>query len=270
MSFAERLAALRRDVDAELLACGRPAGSVAILGVSKKQPAEALAEAAAAGLYDLGENYAQEGAEKAATLGWTVPAVRQAHDDTGVAHNETGVAHADTGVAHDDTGVAGTCHPELVEGAPCRPRLHFIGHVQTNKAKRIVEAFDVVQTVDRADAAKALARAAEQAGRTLSVLIQLNISPAERFGCPPGEAEALAETIRGYASLRLDGVMAIGPITQNRQEIAAAFALAAKTFEAVGGSTLSIGMSGDWRDAVRAGSTMIRIGTALFGERPRH
>jgi uncharacterized pyridoxal phosphate-containing UPF0001 family protein len=61
--------------------------------------------------------------------------------------------------------------------------------------------------------------------------------------------------------------MAIGPLTENRAEIARAFELAAKTFGRVGGSTLSIGMSGDWREAVRAGSTMIRIGTALFGER---
>ncbi|MGA7571560.1 MAG: YggS family pyridoxal phosphate-dependent enzyme, partial [Candidatus Aquilonibacter sp.] len=65
----------------------------------------------------------------------------------------------------------------------------------------------------------------------------------------------------------LEGVMAIGPLDGGPDEIARAFELAAKTFAAVGGSTLSIGMSGDWREAVRAGSTMVRIGTALFGER---
>ena len=119
------------------------------------------------------------------------------------------------------------------------------------------------------DAAKALAKAAEAAGKVLPVLIQLNISPAERFGCLPADAPALAEAIRSYPSLRLDGVMAIGPLTSEATQVREAFALAAKTFRDVGGSTLSIGMSGDWRDAVRAGSTMIRIGTALFGERPR-
>jgi hypothetical protein len=146
-------------------------------------------------------------------------------------------------------------------------RKHFIGHVQTNKAKAIVELFDMVQTVDRGDAAVALAKAAEAAGRVLPVLMQLNISPSERYGCLPHDVGRLAEIVLGLSSLRLDGVMAVGPITEDRAEIARAFEVAAKTFARVGGSTLSIGMSGDWREAVGAGSTMIRIGTALFGER---
>jgi PLP dependent protein len=146
---------------------------------------------------------------------------------------------------------------------------HFIGHVQTNKAKAIVELFDIVQGVDRPDAARALGKAAAAAGRVLPVLLQLNVSPAERFGCPPEAAPALAAAIAAQASLRLEGVMAIGPLDAPDAEIARAFELAAKTFAIVGGSTLSIGMSGDWRAAVRAGSTMVRIGTALFGERPQ-
>ena len=96
---------------------------------------------------------------------------------------------------------------------------------------------------------------------------QVNVSPSERFGCPLDEAPKLAEALRGLEGLRLDGVMAIGPIASNPDEISRAFELAAKTFALVGGSTLSIGMSGDWPQAVRAGSTMIRIGTALFGGR---
>jgi uncharacterized pyridoxal phosphate-containing UPF0001 family protein len=99
------------------------------------------------------------------------------------------------------------------------------------------------------------------------VLLQVNISPEERFGCLPADAPGLAETLRAQASLQLDGVMAIGPVSENREEISRAFALAAKTFDRVGGTTLSIGMSGDWREAVRAGSTMVRVGTALFGGR---
>jgi PLP dependent protein len=151
--------------------------------------------------------------------------------------------------------------------ANVRAERHFIGHIQTNKAKAIVETFDVVQSVDRADAALALGHAAQRFGRVLPVLLQLNISPDERFGCRPDEAETLASTIREQAGLRLDGVMAIGPLVASAQEVAQAFALAAKTCAALGGSTLSIGMSGDWREAIRAGSTMVRIGTALFGER---
>jgi PLP dependent protein len=144
---------------------------------------------------------------------------------------------------------------------------HFIGHVQTNKAKALVQTFDVVQSVDRGDAAVALGKAAAAAGKVLPVLLQVNVSPAERFGCPPADAERLASVVRAQAGLRLEGVMAIGPLTSDSGEISRAFELAAMTFARVGGSTLSIGMSGDWREAVRAGSTMIRLGTSLFGTR---
>ncbi len=161
-AFADRLAALRADLESELRTCGRDGQHVAILGVSKKQPAGAIVEAVAAGLQDIGENYVQEATAKFASI--DVPV-----------------------------------------------RKHYIGHVQTNKAKAIARLFDVVQTVDRADAAKALGKAASDWGAVLPVLLQLNISPTERFGCPPAEADRLAELVRGTAGLRLDGVMAIGP-----------------------------------------------------------
>jgi len=145
---------------------------------------------------------------------------------------------------------------------------HFIGHLQTNKAKTVAAAFDVVQSIDRARAAQALDQAAAALNKRLPVLLQLNISPSERFGCPPEQAEALADTVRALPHLRLDGVMAIGPLSGDRSEISRAFELAASVFSRVGGSTLSIGMSGDWREAVAAGSTMIRVGTTIFGPRP--
>jgi PLP dependent protein len=147
-------------------------------------------------------------------------------------------------------------------------RKHFVGHLQTNKAKAVAATFDMVQSVDREQAALALSKAASEAGKQLPVLMQLNVSPAERFGCPPAQADRLAETLRRQPGLRFEGVMAIGPLAVGRDEILRAFELAAKTLARVGGSTLSIGMSGDWREAVQAGSTMLRIGTALFGSRP--
>lgn len=147
-------------------------------------------------------------------------------------------------------------------------RKHFIGHVQTNKAKAIVAAFDVVQSVDRVDAARVLARAAESLGKRLPVLVQLNISPVERYGVPLDAARELAEQVRAQPALRLDGVMAIGPV--ERSDVERAFERAREAFGLIGGETLSLGMSGDWREAVRAGSTMIRLGTALFGPRPAH
>lgn len=147
-------------------------------------------------------------------------------------------------------------------------RKHFIGHIQTNKAKAIAATFDVVQSIDRADAAASLAKAAGALGKRLPVLLQLNISPAERFGCAPEDAPRLADAIRSHASLDLQGVMAIGPITQDRARIARAFDVAAKAFGRIGGTTLSLGMSSDWPLAVQAGSTMIRVGSTIFGPRP--
>ena len=145
---------------------------------------------------------------------------------------------------------------------PCTK--HFVGHVQTNKAKAIVELFDVVQSVDRLDAGLALAKAARDAGRRLRVLVQVNVSPTERFGAAPAQAPALAARLRDEG-LAVEGVMAIGPL---EGDVDAAFERARQTFERVGGSTLSIGMSGDWERAVRHGSTMVRLGTAIFGPRP--
>ena len=220
-SIQQRLSALRAQIEDEVRACGRAPGSVRLLGVSKKQPASAIAEAAVAGLEAIGENYVQEAAAK-----FRDPLLAAVHVEK-----------------------------------------HFIGHIQTNKAKAIVELFDVVQSLDRPEAARALGAAAVRSGRVLPVLLQLNISPSERFGCPLEQAPALAERIAAEPGLRLEGVMAIGPLDERRDEILAAFELAAKTFATIGGSTLSIGMSGDWREAIRAGSTMVRIGTALFGER---
>lgn len=151
---------------------------------------------------------------------------------------------------------------KYVDLPPCTR--HFIGHVQTNKAKAIVGLFDVVQSVDRLEAGLALAKAARDAGRRLRVLLQVNVSPAERFGAAPAAAPELAARLR-EAGLDVDGVMAIGPL---EGDVDAAFAVARATFERVGGGTLSLGMSGDWERAVRYGSTMVRLGTAIFGPRP--
>jgi PLP dependent protein len=207
-TIADRYARLRAEVPAH----------VTIVAVSKFQPAQAVREALAAGVTDVGENYVQEAKRKFETLAYV--------------------------------------------------KKHFIGHVQTNKAKAIVSLFDLVQSVDRLDAGVALAKAASAIGKQLPVLVQINISPLERFGCAPAQAEDLALKLRALEGLRVDGVMAIGPITEDRAAIARAFATAAAVWKCVGGPVLSLGMSGDWREAVAAGSTMIRLGTTIFGPRP--
>jgi pyridoxal phosphate enzyme (YggS family) len=213
-TIGERVAMLRARVDRVAEAAGRSAGSVAILGVTKTQPRDAVLAAIEAGLSDVGENYLQEAREKYVDL----PPVTR----------------------------------------------HFIGHVQTNKAKAIVGIFDVVQSVDRLEAGLAIAKAARALERSVRVLVQVNVSPAERFGVAPADAPHLAEQLRS-AGLTVDGVMAIGPL---EGDVDQAFATARDAFAAVGGKTLSLGMSADWERAISAGSTMIRIGTAIFGARP--
>jgi pyridoxal phosphate enzyme (YggS family) len=147
-------------------------------------------------------------------------------------------------------------------------RKHFIGHVQTNKARAIVETFDVIQSIDRLDAARAIAKAARALGKPVRVLLQVNVSPNERFGFIPEDAPAIAARLRKEEGLEIDGVMAIGPLAEDRSLVAEAFRRAALAFRGVGGSTLSVGMSADWREAIGCGSTMVRLGTALFGPRP--
>ena len=144
---------------------------------------------------------------------------------------------------------------------------HYIGHVQTNKARAIVETFDVVQSVDRLEAGRAIGRAQRALGKRVRTLVQLNVSPTERFGVAPGDASALAARLR-EEGLEVDGVMAIGPLTDDRSAVLDAFRRAAQAFREVGGTTLSLGMSDDWREAVACGSTMVRLGTAIFGARP--
>lgn len=177
---------------------------------------------------------------------------------------ESILAAIDAGVANVGENYLQEARPKLagISGV----RKHFLGHVQTNKAKGIVETFDMVQSVDRLEAGRALAKAARDAGKTLPVLVQINISPAERFGEDPEHAERLAEQLRAEG-LQVDGLMAIGPVSDDKGEIRRAFERAAQTFSRVGGSTLSLGMSADWREAVACGSNMIRVGTSLFGPR---
>jgi pyridoxal phosphate enzyme (YggS family) len=143
---------------------------------------------------------------------------------------------------------------------------HFIGRLQTNKAKAIVDAFDVVQTIDRFDAGIAVLRASRERDKAVSALIQVRIDDDKRFGAEPEGAADLADRLR-EAGLAIDGVMAIGPNTPEADVTKRAFERAARAFASVGGSTLSLGMSDDWELAVGCGSTMVRIGTAIFGER---
>lgn len=151
---------------------------------------------------------------------------------------------------------------------PSDAKRHFIGHIQTNKAKAMADAFDLIQSVDRLEAGIALAKAGRALSKTVRVLVQLNISSTERYGLPPEQAPTAALRLRD-AGLEVAGVMAMAPFTPERRIVRDAFLRAAEAHASIGGSILSLGMSADWPVAIECGSTMIRIGTAIFGPRPK-
>lgn len=169
------------------------------------------------------------------------------------------------GVEDIGESYAQEAHEKLAD-VPVVGRRHFIGHLQRNKIRGLVALFDTIQSVDRVEVGRAILQASRESGRSVSVLVQVTSSPTERFGVGVDRAPMLAEELRTMG-LHVDGVMAIGPLTQDRGEIRRSFEEAARLFSHIGGTTLSIGMSGDWREAIAAGSTMLRIGTAIFGTR---
>jgi pyridoxal phosphate enzyme (YggS family) len=151
---------------------------------------------------------------------------------------------------------------------------HLIGHLQTNKAKDAVRLFDSIDSVDRLELAQEIARRAEPLGKIQNVLLQVNVAgESSKFGCAPDAARELAEAINALPRLCLRGLMTIAPYADDPEKSRPHFAELRKLRDAVQADTglllpvLSMGMSGDFAVAVEEGSTSVRIGTALFGER---
>ena len=159
--------------------------------------------------------------------------------------------------------------------APSGLRWELIGHLQSNKAKLAVETFDRIQTVDRADLAARLGRLAGEAGKALPVLLQVNSGddPA-KFGCDLADAPALLDAALAQPALRVEGLMVIAPLSEDPDVARRAFDALRECRDRLAASRgvalpeLSMGMSGDLEAAVAAGSTCIRVGSALYGERP--
>lgn len=149
--------------------------------------------------------------------------------------------------------------------------VHFIGQLQTNKARSVAAYADVVQSVDRPKLARALSRAATEAGRTLDILLQVGLDDAEgRGGVRPGDLDDLAEVVSAEPGLRLRGVMAVAPLGVDPDP---AFARLKEVADALRerhpqARWISAGMSGDLEAAVRHGATHLRVGTAILGTRP--
>ncbi|EKO3438874.1 YggS family pyridoxal phosphate-dependent enzyme [Vibrio fluvialis] len=209
--------------------CGRPRSSVQLLAVSKTKPVEAILEAAQAGQRAFGENYVQEGCDKVQFF-----------------------------AEH---------HPEL------DLEWHFIGPLQSNKTRLIAEHFDWMHTIDRAKIAQRLSKQRPAHLPPLQVLIQVNTSgEASKSGISENDLFTLAELISGLPNLTLRGLMSIPENVPDYPSQLAAFRQLATLKDRLaekydGIDTLSMGMSGDMEAAIEAGSTIVRIGTAIFGQR---
>lgn len=150
---------------------------------------------------------------------------------------------------------------------------HFIGPIQSNKTRAIAERFDWVQSVDRPKIVRRLGEQRPEHLGPLHLLLQVNIDrEPQKAGCAPDEVEALAAGIAEFKTLKLRGLMAIPSADNSPEQARAAFAEMRTLFESLqarhpGVDTLSMGMSGDLEAAIAEGSTMVRVGTALFGPR---
>ena len=228
MSIQSNLQHIRSAIDKSAKGCGRNPDDIRLLAVSKRHNAASIQQAIDAGQSHFGENYIQEAQEKC-TLFKDVS-------------------------------------------------FHFIGHVQSNKAKLAAELFDMVETVDRLKLAKALDRHSEALEKNLNILIQVNIGKdANKHGVDPEEVVALLEAIKPLSSLRPKGLMTIPPLTVDRDETRFYFRALRELSEQCAARNLffdnkhvelSMGMSNDFDIAIEEGSTSIRVGTAIFGERP--
>ena len=153
-------------------------------------------------------------------------------------------------------------------------RWHMIGHLQTNKVSKAAELFDMIQSVDSIKLAETLNRAAESHGRTIDCLLEINSTGENsKFGVTPDEVMECINKMIELKHLRLCGVMTIGPFTDDLERIHSTYRMTCEIFKEARKiadehfTELSMGMSDDFEIAVEEGSTMVRVGTAIFGPR---
>lgn len=165
---------------------------------------------------------------------------------------------------------------KLPQGAYTGKPIHFIGHLQTNKVGKVVGAVNLIQSVDRPELLAAIDREARKKGIRQDILFEVNIGAEEsKSGFSPADIPGLAAHMGDFPGVRLCGLMAIPPISEKKGDNRKYFAemsklyvdIRQKKYDNVNMVCLSMGMSGDFEDAIAEGSTMVRIGTAIFGAR---
>jgi len=228
MSIASNLADIRARVASAAQSAGRDPSSVRLIAVSKTFPIDAVREAYAAGQREFGENRVQEGLQK-------------------------------------------------IDGsADLSIRWHLLGHLQTNKARKAASAFAVIQSVDSVELLNKLDRGAVDDGRTPELLIQVDLAgEATKFGAPPAEVPRLLEAAAACRAARVVGLMTLPPLPDTPEDARRWFrqlrelrdGWLASGVPAALLRELSMGMSGDFEVAIQEGATIVRVGTAIFGER---
>ena len=208
--------------------CGRDPEDIQLVAVSKRFPVSAIEEAIEAGQFLFGENYIQEAAGK-------------------------------------------------IDALKDRCRFHFIGHLQSNKVKMAAQLFDVIETIDRLKLARALNNNLLELGRNMEVLLQVNIGEDEhKAGMAAEETETLLRAIHELPQLQVIGLMTMPPFTDDPEDARPHFRhlrLLAENLRQKGlfgdraKIELSMGMSSDYHIAIEEGATIVRVGTAIFGER---
>jgi PLP dependent protein len=233
MSISENIAAVRERINASARRVGRQVEDVTLMAVSKTQPAVRIREAYEAGLRVFGENRVQEFAGKIEGL-------------------------------RDLVGV----------------EWHLIGHLQSNKAAKAVELFRAVDSIDSLKVAEKLDLAAQKIGRKLDVLIEINVGgEAAKSGVAP-DSSALEELLISaprFEGLVFRGLMTVPPFTEDPEDARRYFrklrelrdSIAGRKLPAISMERLSMGMSHDFEVAVEEGSTCVRVGTAIFGDRTK-
>jgi pyridoxal phosphate enzyme (YggS family) len=225
--IAERVAAVRERIARAAERASRPPGEVTLVAVSKTHPPEAVRAAFAAGVRDFGENRVQE----------AEPKIRATADLAGA-------------------------------------RWHLVGHLQSNKARRAVELFERVQSVDSLDLGRRLARLGAERGCPVRALLQVDLAGEEtKFGLGESELRPALAALRGEEGLRLEGLMVLPPYLEDPEGVRPFFRRlrelrdAARAEGLLAAGELSMGMSHDLEAAVEEGATIVRVGTAIFGER---
>ncbi len=231
MSIAENIAAVREQVAEAALRAGRRPEEIALMAVTKTHGVERIREAYASGLRLFGENRVQEFAGKAGAL--------------------SDLAGADW---------------------------HMIGHLQTNKTGKAAELFSAVDSVDSVKLAEKLDASARSLGKKLSVLIEINVGGEAAKSGAAADSRGLGELLLAaprLEALEFRGLMTVPPFTDDPEEARPYFrklrelrdAISARRLPGIGMDVLSMGMSHDFAVAIEEGSTCVRVGTAIFGER---